>query len=92
MIATLTYVSVILALVIVAVVAYHLVGVYLALKRGADHLEALAAGLAKVRDDTKPLNRRVDSINDGLSALVAPLLSANSHLAAVVDVARGKAG
>lgn len=89
MIAALTGISVILALVIVLVVAYHLIGVFLALKRGADHLEALAAGLVKVRDDTGPLNARVDTINAGLKALVAPLIGANGNLAAIVAVAGG---
>ncbi|MBA3325849.1 MAG: hypothetical protein H0T41_11520 [Rhodobacteraceae bacterium] len=90
MITALTWISVILALVIVLVVAYHLVGVFVALKRGADHLEALAGGLVKVRDDTAPLNARVDTINAGLAALVAPLLGANGNLAAIVAVATGK--
>jgi len=90
MITALTWISVILALVIVLVVAYHLVGGFVALKRGADHLEALAGGLVKVRDDTAPLNARVDTINAGLAALVAPLLGANGNLAAIVAVATGK--
>jgi hypothetical protein len=92
MITALTSISVILVVVIVLVVAYHLIGVYFALKRGADHLEALAAGLAKVRNDTKPLNQRVDNIIDGLSSLAAPLLNANNNLAAIVDVVGRKSG
>lgn len=88
MIAALTWISVILAVVIVLVVAYHLVGVFVALKRGADHLEALAAGLVAVRDDTAPLNGRVDAISEGLEALVGPLTAANGNLAAIVEVAR----
>ena len=88
MIATLTSISVILAVVIVLVVAYHLLGVYLALKRGADHLERLAAGLVKVRDDTRPVNARIDAINGGLRALAGPLGGANANLAAIVAVAK----
>ncbi|WP_306007266.1 hypothetical protein [Aquicoccus porphyridii] len=91
MIAALTWISVILALVIVLVVAYHLIGIFVALKRGADHLEALAGGLAKIRDDTRPLNGRVDDIDKGLEALAPPLLAANGNLAAIVDVASGLA-
>jgi hypothetical protein len=87
MIAALTWISVILALVIVLVVAYHLIGVIVALKRAGDHLEALAGGLVKVRDDTAPLNGRVDEINAGLMALAPPLLAANDNLAAIVGVA-----
>lgn len=90
MIAVLAIVSLVLVLVIVAVVAYHLVGIYLALKRGADHLEKLAGGLVAIRDNTGDLNAKVDTINGGLAALVAPLKGANANLAAIVAVATGK--
>ena len=89
MIAVLTGISVVLALVIVLVVAYHLIGIFVALKRGADHLQNLADGLIKVRDDTAPLNGRVDGISARLEALAPPLLAANGNLAAIVGVARG---
>ncbi|MDU8944321.1 hypothetical protein [Ovoidimarina sediminis] len=87
MIVLLGWVSLIVVLVIVAVVAYHLIGIYVALKRGADHLEKLAGGLTAIRDNTAPLNGRVDDINVGLSGLIAPLLAANGNLAAIVKVA-----
>ena len=88
MIAFLTVVTLIVVLVIVALVAYHLIGIYVALKRGANHLEALAGRLAKVRDDTSSLNVKVDTINGGLSALAPDLLKANDNLAAIVSVAQ----
>lgn len=87
MVVFLGWVSLIVVLVIVAAVAYHLIGVYVALKRGADHLEKLAVGLAAIRDNTGPLNGRVDEINAGLAGLVAPLMAANGNLAAIVKVA-----
>ncbi|MEM1431424.1 MAG: hypothetical protein AAGG09_18365 [Pseudomonadota bacterium] len=87
MVVFLGWVSLIVVLVIVAVVAYHLIGIYIALKRGGDHLEKLAGGLAAIRDNTAPLNGRLDDINAGLSGLVAPLLAANGNLAAIVKVA-----
>ena len=90
MIETLTILSLVVAVVIVAVVAYHLIGIYIALKRGADHLQALAAGLAQIRDDTAPLNGKVDTINSGLSELLDPLLGANQNLAAIVSVATSR--
>ncbi len=90
MILTLAYISLVVVLVIVLVVAYHLIGIYIALKRGADHLEALAGGLVAIRDNTAPLNGRVEDINTGLAALVAPLLAANGNLAAIVKVARSR--
>lgn len=86
MITTLATLTLVLALVIVLAVAYHLVGILMALKRGGDHLEALAGHLVKVRDDTRPLNGRVDEINEGLVALARPLLAANGNLAAIADV------
>jgi hypothetical protein len=87
MITVLTIISLVLVLAIVLIAAYHLIGIYVALKRGADHLEKLAGGLVKVRDDTADLNAKVDTINGGLSALVPPLLGANANLAAIVRVA-----
>ena len=80
--------TLVVVLVIVVLVAYHLIGIYFALKRGADHLEALAVGLAKVQDDTSSLNAKVDTINGGLSALAPDLLKANDNLAAIVSVAQ----
>lgn len=83
----LAVVSLVLVLAIVVIVAYHLVGIYVALKRGADHLENLAAGLIKVRDDTLDLNRKIGTINSGLSDLVAPLMGTNDNLVKIVKVA-----
>jgi hypothetical protein len=83
----LTVISLVLVLAIVLIVAYHLIGIYLALKRGGDHLEKLAGGLVKIQNDTADLNAKVDTINGGLSSLVAPLLGANDNLAAIVKVA-----
>lgn len=88
MITVLTVVTLVLVLAIVLAVAYHLVGIYLALKRGGDHLEALVADLAAVRDDTAPLNGKVDTINQGLRALLQPLSATNGNLAAIVALVR----
>lgn len=73
MITVLTVATLVLALVIVVVVAYHLIGIYAALKRAGDHLEALAGGLTAIRDHAAPLNGRIDAINAGLAALLPPL-------------------
>jgi len=83
---TLAYITLAVVLIIVLVVAYHLIGIYIALKRGGDHLETLAGGLMAIRDNTAPLNGRMDEINAGLTALIAPLLAANGNLAAIVKV------
>lgn len=90
MIDVLAVISLVLVLAIVLIVAYHLIGIYVALKRGADHLEKLAGGLVKIRSNTAPLNEKVATINAGLSALTSPLLGANSNLAAIVKVATGR--
>ena len=87
MIAILAVISVALALVLVAVVAYHLIGIYLALRQGRIHLEKLAGGLRRVRDDTGPLNGKIEAVNTGLSQLARPLLAANGNLARIVDMA-----
>ena len=87
MIEVLAVISVVLVLAIVLIVAYHLIGIYLALKRSADHLDKLAGGLVKVRDDTRELNAKVGTINQGLSGLLAPLLSANKNLGGIVTLA-----
>jgi len=88
MIELLAIVSLVLVLAIVLIVAYHLIGIYFALKRGADHLEKLAGGLIKVRDDTRDLNAKIGTINAGLSDLVPPLMGTNDNLAKIVEVAR----
>lgn len=87
MVETLAIISLVLAAVIVLVVAYHLTGIYVALRRGANHLEALAGGLTKIRDDTAPLNAKIETINGGLAALIAPLLAANGNLGKIVAIA-----
>ena len=83
----LAVISLVLVLAIVLIVAYHLVGIYVALKRGADHLENLAGGLIKVRDDTLDLNPKIATINTGLGDLVPPLMGANDNLVKIVKVA-----
>ena len=90
MIGVLSVISSVLVLAIVLVVAYHLIGIYIALRRGANHLEKLAAGLVQIRDDTAELNAKVDTINGGLIAVRDPLLAANGDLAAIVDVATSR--
>ncbi len=88
MVVALSLVSVVLALAVVLVVAYHLVGIWLAQRNGRRHLQTLAGGLAQIRADTSPLNGKLEAINAGLSGLAPPLLSANNNLAAIVAIAR----
>ena len=88
MITLLTTLSLILTGAIVGVVAVYLILIFLALKRAADHLQVLADGLVRIRDDTAPLESKVGTINGGLARLVDPLLAVNDHLAAIVAVAQ----
>ena len=90
MVAVLALISLFIALVVVLVTAWHLIGIYLALRKGRVHLAALAGGLTQIRDDTAPLTAKLGTVNGGLSALVPPLLAVNANLAAIVAVAAGK--
>ncbi len=88
MISALSLISLVLALIVVLHVAYHLIGIYLALRNGRVHLAKLAGGLAQIRQDTVPLNGKIETINGGLSQLAAPLLAANGHLARIFAIAK----
>lgn len=87
MVDILALVSVAVTLIVVLVVAYHLIGIYWALRKGRLHLAQLAGGLAQIRDDTAPLNAKLGTVNIGLSALAPPLLAANANLGRIVEVA-----
>ena len=66
MITTLAFATVAVVLAIVLVVAYHLIGIFVALKRSGDHLEALAGGLIAIREntqDTRRVRERIYSAN-----------------------------
>ncbi len=90
MVTVLALISLALALVVVVVTAWHLIGIYLALRKGRASLAALAGGLTQIRDDTTLLAAKLGTVNGGLSELAPPLLAANSNLAAIVAVATGK--
>lgn len=88
----LTTLSVLLALVIVAVAAWHLIVIALNLKRTGDALEALAGGLIAVRDHTAPLQGHVSQINGGLGGLHERLEALRGGLQAVADHLGAPAG
>ena len=88
MIDVLAIITLVLVLAIVLIVAYHLIGIYLALRHAAVDLGKLAGGLLKIRDDTKPLNGKVDTINAGLKDLIPALTATNDNLAAIVKIAK----
>jgi len=65
MVTVLALISLFLALVVVLVIAWHLIGIYLALRKGRVHLAALAGGLTQIRDDTAPLSAKLGTVNAG---------------------------
>ena len=69
-IAVLTSITLVLAGAIVLVVAYHLIGIYLNLKKTADNLELLAGGLVQINQNTAPLGEGIGQLNGGLSELL----------------------
>jgi len=76
----LTSISLVLAGAIVLVVAYHLIGIYLNLKKTADNLELLAGGLVQVNQNTAPLGEGIGQLNGGLSVLLDEFKAALSNL------------
>ena len=68
--AVLTSITLVLAGAIVLVVAYHLIGIYLNLKKTADNLELLAGGLVQINQNTAPLGEGIGQLNSGLSVLL----------------------
>jgi len=80
---TLTQLSILLAVVIVAVAAWHLIVIAVHLKRTGDALEKLAGGLVAVRDHTAPLKGHVGQLNDGLGALHRKLQGVRDGLSAI---------
>jgi hypothetical protein len=58
MTAVLTWLTIIVATVIVIVLGYYLVGIIIALKAAADDLAKLAGGLAAIANNTAPLRNQ----------------------------------
>ncbi len=75
-----TSITLILAGAIVLVVAYHLIGIYLNLKKTADNLELLAGGLVKINQNTAPLGEGIGQLNGGLSELIEDFKGALGNL------------
>jgi uncharacterized phage infection (PIP) family protein YhgE len=75
-----TSITLILAGAIVLVVAYHLIGIYLNLKKTADNLELLAGGLVQINQNTAPLGEGLGQLNGGLSELIEDFKGALGNL------------
>jgi hypothetical protein len=88
MTALLTWLTIGVALAIVLVLVYYLVGIIVALTRASNDLAKLAGGLVAIDKSTAPLDGHVQAINGGLSTLLRGLLGLNADLQTIVGVAR----
>jgi hypothetical protein len=68
---TLILLSLVIAIAIVLVVAYHLIGIFWYLKKTGDNLEKLAGGLVQISNNTQPLDSHIDNLNSGLNVLIS---------------------
>ena len=83
MIALLTWVTVIYALVLVVVLAVSLIAILYYLWSIGTTLGKIRAGLLVVRDQTAPLGGQVEAINGALGAVAGDLSTARDDLLAV---------
>ena len=83
-----TSITLILAGAIVLVVAYHLIGIYLNLKKTADNLELLAGGLVQINQNTAPLGDGIGQLNGGLSVLLEDFKGALGNLTQLTKSAK----
>ena len=82
-------ISLIVTTAVVLVVVGYLIAIIYALVGAYNNLSKLAGGLIAIKENTDPLEGHMDTINGGLSALLAGLLKVNDNLAAIVGVATG---
>jgi hypothetical protein len=75
----LTWITVIYAAVLVAVLAVGLILILTTLRSIGDKLGKIAAGLKLVESQTAPLNPTVEKLNDSLTALSGGLDVVQSH-------------
>jgi uncharacterized phage infection (PIP) family protein YhgE len=80
----LTTLTLAITTVVVAVVAYHLVGIAVALTRANDNLARLAGGLEAIRDNTAPLGEDLTTINGAAIGILNGLTSVDENLVKVI--------
>lgn len=83
--ALLTTWTLVLAAAIVLVLAVYLIAVAVKLYQASQHLEALAGGLVRVRDNAAPLEEKLTTIAGALSALEGHFTAVDRHLGAAKD-------
>ena len=84
----LTWITLVVAALVVVVLVGYLVAVGVSLARANRHLARLAGGLEAIASDTHPLPEHLTTINGALAALLAGLRSADGHLAGIRRVLR----
>lgn len=88
MAAALTWISLLVAALVVLVLVVYLVAVALALTRANRSLAQLAGGLEAIESHSHPLPEHLTTINGALTALLGGLRSVDNHLVGVRKVFR----
>ncbi len=83
MAATLTWITLLVAALVVLVLVGYLVAVALALGRANRSLAQLAGGLEAIESHSRPLPGQLTTINGALSTLLGGLRSVDGHLVGI---------
>lgn len=85
----LTWLTLLVAGAIVAVLASYLILIAAALIRANRNLTKLVGGLQAIRDNTAPLAQDLSTINDAAGTLQARLKAVDEHLRGIIQLVRG---
>jgi hypothetical protein len=88
MAATLTWITLLVAAVVVVVLVGYLIAAGLALTRANRSVAQLAAGLEAIQAHSHPLPEQLTTINNALGTLLGGLRSVDSHLIGIRKVFR----
>jgi len=80
----LTALTLVITTLVVGVVAYHLVGIAVALTRANANLAKLAGGLEIIRDNTAPLGEDLTTINSAAIGILDGLTSVDGNLVKII--------
>ncbi len=86
----LTWLTLGLVTVIVAVLASHLILIAVALLRANRNLAKLVGGLEAIRDNTAPLGADLGAINSAAVTLRDGLVAVDEHLRGIIRLTRGE--
>ncbi len=74
--------------IVVVVVALHLIGIIMALRRAHGHLVRLAGGLEAIEANTRPLAGHLSTINGAAGKLLGGLKQVDENLRGIVVTLR----